>query len=235
LRRKERASKRGSPRFLTAQRTLVRDDDSFLKTIGHILAKYTAWILHVLTPLGVWGVFAIAFADSALLGMPVDAIVAFYVYQDHRRLLLYVVMASLVSVIGSIPLYIIGYLGGEKVLRKRITKERFLRIHRSFEDHEFWALMFPAMLPPPTPFKIFVLGAAVFEMRFRDFVAAMFAGRFVRFLVLSLLTLWFGPQIVGLMGTVVRQHFSWLLGAVAGGAMVWLVMRRRRRRKVRTS
>jgi membrane protein YqaA with SNARE-associated domain len=199
-----------------------------LKTIGHILTKYTAWILHILTPLGAWGVFAIAFADSALLGMPVDAIVAVYVYQNHRRLLLYVLMASLGSVIGSIPLYLIGYLGGEKVLRKRITEERFLRIHRSFEEHEFWALMFPAMLPPPTPFKLFVLGAAVFEMRFRDFVAAMFAGRFVRFLVLSLLTLWFGPQIVELMGTVVRQHFSWLLGAVAGGVLVWLVMRRRR-------
>jgi membrane protein YqaA with SNARE-associated domain len=204
-----------------------------LKTIEHILARYTAWILHLLAPLGIWGVFAIAFADSALLGMPVDAAVAFYVYQDHRRLLFYVVMASLGSALGSIPLYIIGYLGGETVLRKRISEERFQRIHRSFEQHEFWALMFPGMLPPPMPFKIFVLGAAVFEMRFRDFLAAVFVGRFVRFLTLSLLTLWFGPQIVGLMGTVVRQHFSWLLGAVAGGVLVWLLMRRSKRRKVR--
>jgi membrane protein YqaA with SNARE-associated domain len=206
-----------------------------LKTIGHILARYTAWILHVLTPLGIWGVFAIAFADSALLGMPVDAIVAYYVYQDHRKLLFYVLMASLGSVIGSIPLYVIGYLGGEKVLRKRITEERFQRIHRSFEEHEFWALMFPAMLPPPMPFKIFVLGAAVFEMRFRDFVAAMFAGRFVRFLTLALLTLWFGPQIVELTATVVRQHFGWLLGAIAGGVLVWLLMRRSKKRKGQSS
>ena len=206
-----------------------------MKTIGHILAKYTAWILHLLTPLGIWGVFAIAFADSALLGMPVDAIVAFYVYQDHRRLILYVLMASLGSAIGSIPLYVIGYMGGEKVLRKRITEERFQQIHRSFEQHEFWALMFPGMLPPPTPFKLFVLGAAVFEMPFRDFLAAIFAGRFVRFLVLSLLVLWFGPQIVGLMGTVVRQHLSWLLGAGGGGVLVWLLMRRSKRRKARSN
>jgi membrane protein YqaA with SNARE-associated domain len=163
--------------------------------------------------------------------MPVDAIVAYYVYQDHRKLLFYVLMASLGSVIGSIPLYLIGYLGGEKVLRKRITEERFLQIHRSFEEHEFWALMFPAMLPPPMPFKIFVLGAAVFEMRFRDFVAAMFAGRFVRFLTLALLTLWFGPQIVELTASTVRQHFAWLLGAIAGGVLVWLLMRRSKKRK----
>jgi membrane protein YqaA with SNARE-associated domain len=190
--------------------------------------------LHLLGPLGIWGVFVVAFADSALLGMPVDAVVAFYVYQNHRRLLLYVVMASLGSALGSIPLYIVGYVGGEKVLRKRISEERFQRIHRSFEQHEFWALMFPGMLPPPMPFKLFVLGAAVFEMRFRDFLAAVVAGRFVRFLVLSLLTLWFGPQIVGLMGTVVRQHFSWLLGAIAGGVLVWLLMRRSKRRRART-
>ena len=204
-----------------------------MKTVGHILAKYTAWILHLLTPLGIWGVFAIAFADSALLGMPVDAIVAFYVYQDHKRLLFYVVMASLGSALGSIPLYVIGYLGGEKVLRKRITEERFLQIHRSFEEHEFWALMFPGMLPPPMPFKIFVLGAAVFEMRFRDFLAAIFAGRFVRFLTLSLLTLWFGPKIVEVIGEVVRQHFSWVLGTIAGGVLVWLLMRRSKKRKAR--
>lgn len=206
-----------------------------MKKIGHILARYTAWILHVLGPLGIWGVFAIAFADSALLGMPVDAIVAYYVYQDHRRLIFYVLMASLGSALGSIPLYVIGYQGGEKVLRKRISEERFLQIHRSFEQHEFWALMFPGMLPPPMPFKIFVLGAAVFEMRFRDFLAAIFAGRFVRFMVLSLLTLWFGPQIVGLMGTVFRQHFSWVLGAIAGGLLVWLLMRRRKGRAARNN
>lgn len=181
----------------------------------------------LLQHLGIWGVFVIAFADSALLGMPVDAIVAAYVYKDHRRLLFYVLMASLGSALGSIPLYIIGYLGGEKVLRKRISEERFLRIHRSFEEHEFWALMFPGMLPPPTPFKIFVLGAAVFEMRFRDFLVAIFLGRFVRFLVLSVLVLWFGPEIVGLFGGVVKRHWIWVLGTIAAGICLWLVLRRK--------
>ncbi len=173
--------------------------------------------------------FAIAFADSALLGMPVDAIVAAYVYQDRKRLLFYVVMASLGSALGSIPLYIIGYVGGETVLRKRISDERFLRIHRSFERHEFWALMFPGMLPPPMPFKIFVLAAAVFEMRFRDFLAAIFAGRFVRFFVLAMLTLWFGPQIVGIMGSVFRRHIYWVLGVVVVGILLGLVWWRSRK------
>jgi membrane protein DedA with SNARE-associated domain len=142
-------------------------------------------------------------------------------------------MASLGSALGSIPLYLIGYLGGEKVLRKRISEERFQRIHRSFERHEFWALMFPGMLPPPMLFRIFVLGAAVFEMRFRDFFAAIFAGRFIRFFTLALLTLWFGPQIVDLMATLVRRHSLGLLAAVATVVLAWFLLRRRRRRKAK--
>lgn len=199
-----------------------------MKKIGHILARYTAWILGLMKVLGIWGPFVIAFADSALLGMPVDFVVATYVYQDRRRFLLYVAMASLGSALGSIPLYIIGYIGGEKVLRKRLSEERFQKIHGSFEKHEFWALMFPGMLPPPLPFKIFVLGAAVFEMRFRDFLVAVFLGRFVRFGVLSGLVLWFGPQIVGLLGAVFKRHWVWVVTAILCGICLWLVLRRER-------
>lgn len=181
--------------------------------------------------LGIWGVFVIAFADSALLGMPVDFVVATYAYQDRSRMLLYVAMASLGSALGSIPLYIIGYLGGEKVLRKRLSEERFQKIHRSFERHEFWALMFPGMLPPPMPFKVFVLAAAVFEMKFRDFLVAIFAGRFIRFLVLSTLVLWFGPQIISHFGGIFRQHWMLLLGLVLELTLIlWLFLRRSKRK-----
>lgn len=206
-----------------------------MKKLGHILARYTAWVLGLMKLLGIWGVFVIAFADSALLGMPVDLVVATYVHQDRHRMLLYVAMASLGSALGSIPLYLIGYLGGEKVLRKRISEERFLKIHASFERHEFWALMFPGMMPPPLPFKIFVLAAAVFEMRFRDFLVAIFAGRFVRFLVESLLVLWFGPQILELFVAVFKRHWGWALIAAVAALCLGLVFWRLRSRKASPS
>jgi uncharacterized membrane protein YdjX (TVP38/TMEM64 family) len=91
--------------------------------------------------------------------------------------------------------------------------------------------MFPAMLPPPTPFKLFVLAASVFEMKFWHFLLAIFAGRFVRFITLSLLTLKFGPQFVEWSGRLFSEHFSWVLAAVAVGLAVWLVMRRRAARR----
>jgi membrane protein DedA with SNARE-associated domain len=138
-------------------------------------------------------------------------------------------LASAGSAMGSSALYVIGRYGGEKLLRKRISPERFAKIHASFERHEFWALMFPAMLPPPTPFKLFVLGAAVFGMQFTHFLAAIFAGRFVRFLLLSVLTIKFGPQIVELTSELVQHHIRWVAAAVVLGVAVFLLLRKRKR------
>src|SRR5947209_2626149 len=159
-----------------------------------------------------------------------DVVVAGYVYQDRKRFLLYVLMASAGSALGSIIIYVIGYEGGEELLRKRISPERFDKFHQAFEKHPFWSLMFPAMLPPPTPFKLFALAAAVSEMQFSHFLLAIFAGRFVRFLLLSILTLVFGPQFVRIFATVFREHWAWVLAAVAVGLAVWLVVRRLRKR-----
>lgn len=196
-----------------------------MKKLGHILARYTAWVLGLMKVLGIWGVFVIAFADSALFGMPLDFVVATYVHQDRHRMLLYVIMASLGSALGSIPLYLIGYAGGEKLLRKRISEERFWKMHEKFEHHEFWALMFPGMLPPPMPFKIFVLSAAVFEMNVWHFLGAIFAGRFVRFFVLSVLVLYFGPGIIGLFGGLFKAHWIAIVAAVALAVCAWIIVR----------
>ena len=199
-----------------------------MHTISHALARYTHFIWSLLQPLGSWGVFAIAAIDGSLLGMPLDPVVAGYVYQSPHKFLLYVIMASAGSALGSVVLYLIGHKGGEVLLQKRMSPQKFESMRRSFDRHEFWALMFPAMLPPPFPFKLFVLAAAAFEMNFAHFELAIFAGRFVRFLILSLLTIKFGPQVVGIMSHLVHQHLAALLIAVAVAIAGYLLLRRRR-------
>jgi membrane protein YqaA with SNARE-associated domain len=201
-----------------------------LKTIKHILSRYTAFLSLLLKPLGVWGVFVFGGLDAAAIGLPLDVVVAGYVYQDRSRFLLYVLMASAGSAVGSIVMYVIGYTGGEALLRRRIPAQRFEKLHRTFEKHPFWGLMLPAMLPPPTPFKLFMLAAAVSEMQFGHFLLAIFSGRFVRFLVLSVLTIEFGPQFVQISGTLFRRHFDWVLAAVAAGLVLWLVVGRMKAR-----
>jgi membrane protein YqaA with SNARE-associated domain len=204
-----------------------------LKTIGHIISRYTAFLAALLKPLGSWGVFAIAGIDSSFLGMPLDFVVAGYIYSNPHKFLLYVLMASIGSSLGSLIIYGIGYRGGEALLRKRVSAERFEKIHNGFEEHPFWTLMLPAMLPPPTPFKLFVLGAGVSEMRFTQFLLAIFSGRFIRFVILGVLTLLFGPQFIEVAGRVFREHFSVVAGVAIGAITVWLIMRERTRRRRR--
>ena len=200
-----------------------------MKTIKHILTRYTAVLWALLKPLGVWGVFVVAGLDSAAFGLPLDVVVAGYVYQAPSRLLLYVFMAAAGSTVGCIVLYLIGYEGGEALLRKRISPERFEKIHSAFDTHPFWSLMVPAMLPPPTPFKLFVLAAAVSGMRFGHFLLAIFSGRMVRFLILALLTLKFGPQIVSVVGSLFVHHPLWMAGVGVALLMVWLITRSKKK------
>ena len=200
-----------------------------MNRIQHFVHAYGKWIQHVLAPLGPWGMLAFASVDGSFMGMPLDAIFVGYVYNDRSRFLMYVLLASAGSALGSIVLYVIGYVGGEVLLRKRLSAERFEKIHESFDHHEFWALMFPAMLPPPTPFKAVVLAAAAFEMNFGHFLLAIFAGRFVRFLTEALLTLWFGPQIVTLTGNLFAHHFVWILAGAGLIVVGWLIWRRGKR------
>ena len=199
-------------------------------TIKNLLAKWTHFLWVLLKPLGAWGVFAIAAIDSAALGMPLDPVVAGYVYLQPHKFWLYAIMASAGSAIGSLIIYAIGYEMGELVLEKRMGKEKFLRIQRRFEKHEFLALAVPSLMPPPFPFKLFALSAAVFEMHWTRFLLAIFTGRVVRFLILSALVVFFGPQVVELVGGLFQRHAGIVAAvlAVIAALVLFFVLRKRK-------
>jgi membrane protein YqaA with SNARE-associated domain len=203
-----------------------------LHTLSHLLARWSAFLWVLLKPLGSWGVFAIAAIDAAFVGLPLDPLVGGYVYRHPTRLWLYVLMASAGSALGSLILYAVGYEMGELVLEKRMGAAKFARMRERFERHEFLALMLPAMMPPPFPFKLFALSAAVFEMHFSHFLIAIFAGRVARFLILSVLVLKFGPRAVPLVAGLFRAHLDWLLIGLALAAIIaavfWWVTKKRR-------
>ena len=191
----------------------------------HIVGRYVIFLWALLKPLGSWAVFAVAGIDSAFFGVPLDPVVATYVYQNRSNAFLYPLMAAAGSAAGCVILYWIGYKGGEVLLLKRMSRAKFERIRASFDQHEFWALMVPSMLPPPFPFKAVVLAAAAFEMNFWHFLLAIFLGRLLRFVLLGMLVLKFGPQVVGFLTDVVAKHWIVLIVAsaiiTAAGIYAW--------------
>jgi membrane protein DedA with SNARE-associated domain len=94
--------------------------------------------------------------------------------------------------------------------------------------------MFPAMLPPPTPFKAFALGAAVAEMSISHFLFAIFLGRFLRFAALAGLVIYFGPGAVGTIRVFFSHHFQWVVLIAIAGLATWLLVRRRTSRRRRS-
>jgi membrane protein YqaA with SNARE-associated domain len=189
--------------------------------------------MKVLAPLGgPWAILIIATLDAAAFGIPMDPLVAYYVHREPSRFFLYSVLAAAGSAVGSLVPYIIGYKGGEALLIKRIGETKFRRIHGLSEKYGDLALIVPAMLPPGTPFKLFVFSAGVAEMSWPHFMLSIFAGRIMRFFILSALTIQFGPQIVDLTTRLVKQHLPLTLGVlVAVGVLVWLIVKRRSRTK----
>ena len=175
-----------------------------------IFLRYTAW-LAALKTLGAWGVFIISILDASAFGVPMDPLVAGYVFANPHKAWLYCLAGAFGSALGSIVPFALGRAGGELFLLKRIDEARLKRIRDRFEKQEFLALLVPAMLPPPTPFKLFVFSAGVFEMRFPAFLLAIILGRLVRFGVLSVLTIIFGEQIVDQVKRLFQTHPAVLL------------------------
>ena len=202
-----------------------------MDALKHFVARYIGFVWALLKPLGSWAVFAIAGIDSAFFGVPLDPVVATYVYQNRSHALLYPLLAAAGSATGCILLYWIGYTGGEVLLLKRMPRAKFEKIRAAFDRHEFWALVVPSMMPPPFPFKVFALAASIFEMNFWHFLLAIFVGRLIRFLVLGMLVLRFGPQVVAFGSEAFAKHWVVLIiaivGATAVGIYSWVRARKR--------
>ncbi|HWR35651.1 MAG TPA: VTT domain-containing protein [Clostridia bacterium] len=203
-----------------------------MNTLKHILGQYKDFIMTVLAPLGgPWAILAIAMVDSAFFGIPLDPVIAYYVHKEPQHFLLFAVLGAAGSAIGSLVPYIIGYKGGEAFLVKRLGQRKFKRIHGMSEKYGDLALIVPAMMPPPTPFKLFVFSAGILEMYWPHFLLAIFTGRLARFAILSALTIQFGPQIVDLTQRMVREHLGVTAAIVAAVVvLVWVLLRWRRGR-----
>lgn len=195
--------------------------------LAHVLAEWKLVILPVLLKWGIWGVGALAVLDSSSIPVPMDAILALYVWNDKRHFWLYCLVAAAGSAIGGLLPYGLGRAGGELFLLKRVDRAKFERMRRRFERQEFLAVMIPSMMPPPAPWKLFVFASGVFEMRVPGFLLAVFTGRLARWLALSLLVLRLGPGAVGL---VAHHALSLVLivGAVVVPGFAWWWLRRNR-------
>lgn len=143
--------------------------------------------------LGAPGLFLISFLDSSILTFPVinDLLLISLSMQKPARMPLYAAMAMTGSLLGCVLLYFLAKKGGEAVFHKR-AGVRGAAIHRWVVKNGFGGMLAAALLPPPTPFKFFVLAAGVFEVPLASFASAIALARAIRYFGIGYLAIRYG-------------------------------------------
>jgi membrane protein YqaA with SNARE-associated domain len=145
--------------------------------------------------LGAPGLFLISFLDSSVLTFPVinDLLLVQLSIARPARMPLYALMAAGGSVLGCVLLYFIARAGGEALFRKR-AGGRAEVIRHWVEKNGFGGMLMAALLPPPTPFKFFVLAAGVFEVPLESFTSAISMARLIRYFGVGYLSVKYGSD-----------------------------------------
>ena len=199
--------------------------------LSALFKRAMAWILPVAEGLGAPGLAIIAFLDSSFLSLPNvgDALIVALTIQHPERWMLYSGATTLGSTAGCLVLYTIARKGGEAFLRRRFSEAQIERGLGLFRRHGLLAVIVPAMLPPPTPFKIFVLLAGLAGVRPVAFTLGIAIGRGFRFGLEGWLAYKYGP----LATQYIKDNLATASLVVAGLVLivgVALILLRRRRR-----
>ena len=195
------------------------------------MKSFVAWIQSIAVALGAPGLFLIGFLDSSFLSFPEvnDLLLVLMVTQHKERMLLYAASATLGSLAGCLVLFYLGRRGGAAFVQRRFgsgAAERTLELVRRYG---VLAILVPSILPPPAPFKIFVLLAGVTGMTPRRFISAILVGRGTRYFGEAALAYRYGDQAIAFLEEHGRTVTLALIAALVVGAIVVLGWRRRPR------
>jgi len=190
--------------------------------MGRIVDRVQALAL----ALGAPGLFLVALLDSSILSLPeiADLLVIWMVVQHKERLVLYAASATLGSVSGCLALYYVGRKGGDALVRKRFKSTTVDKTLAAFQRHGVMAVLIPSVLPPPAPFKIFVLLAGVAEIGVGQFATAVAIGRGARYFTEGLLAVWYGEQAMDFIrdnGATVSLGIVTLLVVAFAAYLFW--------------
>lgn len=195
------------------------------------MQRVFAWIQGMAESLGGPGLLVLAFLDSSFLSFPQvpDFLVVILTIQHRERMLYYALMTTIGSIAGSYALYLVGRRGGEAFLQRRVKQRTIDRATSLFRRYGVLAIVVPSLLPPPTPFKVFVLAAGVAQVRTFDFLVALSIGRSVRYFGQGFLAVWYGEQAKVFLSEHAGTIGIWFAAGLLAGGILFFVWKKHRR------
>ena len=189
------------------------------------------WIQATATALGGPGLFIIGFLDSSFLSFPElnDLLLVGMVMKHPHLLIYYALMATLGSVAGCLAIFLVARKGGQAFVTKRFKARHVEAGTRMMQKYGLLMIMVPALLPPPAPFKIFVLLAGVAGIPVWQFVIAVAVARGIRYFGEGLLAMWYGDRALTFLHAHAVEIGLWLAALALAGGGVWIALQRRKR------
>src|SRR4029453_4265872 len=173
------------------------------------------------------GLVLVPFLDSSFLSLPevTDILIVVLVIKRPELWFSHALFATVGSVLGCYALYLVGRKGGEIVLGRRFKAHNVERGLELFRRYGLLAVVIPSILPPPMPFKIFVLLAGVAKVRPLTFMVAATIGRGFRYGGEALLAYWYGEQASQFIRHNLALVSVWLAVAIAVGGVIYVIWR----------
>jgi membrane protein YqaA with SNARE-associated domain len=179
------------------------------------------WLAALVATMGGGGLFVATFLDSSVLTLPLiaDALVIDLSLRRPARMPYYCAMAALGSVAGSIWIYLLAKKGGEVYFHRHRGAHK---IKGWVQRNAFLSVFFPGLLPPPFPFKPFVLAEGVFQVPLKTFVLGLLSGRALRYFIEGLLAARYGNS---LLPYLMAHKVVFLIAAILTVAALYVISR----------
>jgi membrane protein YqaA with SNARE-associated domain len=197
--------------------------------LAGFLERLTAAIGHYAEQFGAPGLALVAFFDSSFLSLPevADALLVIAVIQRPELWPYYAAATTAGSMAGCYALYELARRGGEAFLRRRIGARHIDRGIALFQRYGLLAIVVPSLLPPPMPFKVFILLSGVAQVRLATFLMALAIGRGIRYGGEAWLASRYGPQASQYFRDNLPTVALWAVAALTVGTVVYFFWRRR--------
>jgi membrane protein YqaA with SNARE-associated domain len=194
-----------------------------LKSLIHFVTKWLTRLSEYLITFGAFGLFAVALLDSTFVPLPssADALMILLSTANPSWMVLYAFMATAGSAIGCWILYLISRRAGTRALNK-FSEAKQRRVKHWIERYDAVAVLVATLLPPPFPFKLFVITAGVFRFSLLRFMIAIVAGRAFRFLLEGYFAVRYGAQAK----EILAKYYPWIGLALVAAIVLFLVIKR---------
>jgi membrane protein YqaA with SNARE-associated domain len=198
-----------------------------LKSVLHFATKWLTRLSEYLITFGAFGLFAVALLDSTFVPLPssCDALMLLLSTTYPSWMLLYAFMATAGSALGCLILYLISRRAGARALN-RLSETKQRRVKLWIERYDMFAVLAATLLPPPFPFKLFVVSAGVFRFSLLRFMLAIIVGRAFRFLLEGYFAVRYGVQAK----EILAKFYPWIGLGLVVGIVVFVVLRQKFKR-----